>query len=193
MARPRAFDRDEVLDKAMAKFWSDGFHATSMQQLVDATGLNRASMYQNFHDKRGLFIAAVDHYIEQRSAKRLASVDSDGDPIQVIRDYFLVLMAAENDIERRRGCLLTNSAIELATVEHEIACRITQVFGSMHRRFEVAIERGQAEGSIRADMTASAIAGMLLGLLQGLRVLSRSGLEQSKLKSNVETALNAIR
>lgn len=192
MSRPPAFDRNQVIDEAMALFWRQGFHATSIQQLVEATGVNRASMYQTFGDKRGLFRAAMDRYINERSAKRIAAVDRTGSPLAVIRGYFLALIAAESDIERQMGCFLTNSAVELAPIEGEVKQRVQAVFTAMRDRLAAAIHSGQADGSIRRDIEPDALADMLLGLLQGLRVLARSGSDKAEIEANIETALKVI-
>ena len=76
MARTRSFDEDEVLDRAMALFWRKGFEATSIEELVSVSGINRASMYAVFGDKRRLFLAVLDHYLARVNAERLVTTSS---------------------------------------------------------------------------------------------------------------------
>ena len=78
MARPKEFERDVVLDRAMQVFWSSGYEATSIQHLVDRMGIQRGSLYATFGDKRALFFAAIDHYDRVVTAKLLAVLEEPG-------------------------------------------------------------------------------------------------------------------
>ena len=94
MARTKAFDRDAVLDRAMDLFWKQGFEATSVQQLVEVTGINRGSMYDTFGDKRELFIQALTRYADKSAMKRLEILNGTDKPLEGIRAFFDSIIAA---------------------------------------------------------------------------------------------------
>jgi TetR/AcrR family transcriptional repressor of nem operon len=87
MAGVKQFDQDEVLDRAMMLFWSQGYEATSIEELVEATGINRGSLYATFIDKNGLFLAVIDRYLETVAKSLMASL-SDPDPRRAIERMF---------------------------------------------------------------------------------------------------------
>ena len=112
MARPREFDQNDVLDKVVGVFWSRGFEATSIQDLEEATGLKRGSLYNAFGDKATLFHEAFDHYMQQSAVRRVLNNGSNGsarDTIDAILDAVV-----EEGSKSKKGCLLTNTITELA-------------------------------------------------------------------------------
>ena len=192
MARQKEFDRDAVLEQAMLVFWRHGYEATSVQDLVTATGINRASMYGTFGDKRGVFLAAVDRYLEHVNAKRLAELRAPGPAKAAIRRYFdglLVFAAGEG---RRLGCLITNSAVELAPHDRQIGSCLRESLGRVEQAFHGVIERGQAQGEISPEKDPRALARFLVSTVQGLRVLSRADSEEAVLRDVVSVALAAL-
>ncbi len=88
MARPREFERDVVLDRAMQVFWSRGYEATSIQHLVDRMGIQRGSLYDTFGDKRALFFAAINRYDRVVTAKLVAVLEEPGSGKDAIRRLF---------------------------------------------------------------------------------------------------------
>ena len=192
MARQREFDRDRVLDQAMRAFWRKGYEATSVQELVAATGINRASMYDTFGDKRGLFLAAIDHYLAQVNGRRLALLAAPGPAKQVLRHYFEELLAFSCGEGRRLGCLLTNSAIELAPHDRQLGEKLRATMARVEARFQEVIERGQRRGEIPATHEPRALARFLLNAVQGLRVLSRAEASEASLRDVIEVTLAAL-
>jgi TetR/AcrR family transcriptional repressor of nem operon len=96
MAGVKQFDRSQVLDRAMALFWTRGYEATSIHDLVEATGVNRGSIYGTFGDKKGLFLAVLDHYLET-VAKSLMAELSDPDPRRAVERMFDSLIRRTSD------------------------------------------------------------------------------------------------
>lgn len=193
MPRPRAYDRAQVLDSAMQLFWRQGYEATSIQDLVAATGINRASMYNGFGDKRELFRAAIAHYLQQVSAKRAARLESAASPLQGLRDYFEELIVFSLGDGRKLGCLLTNSALELAPHDAELAEELTGIFERVEATFARAIEAAQAAGEIPAEKNPRDLACFLLNTVHGLRVQGRLAPDPKRLRAIVDTALGALR
>ena len=104
MPRPRAFDEESVLDNAMNIFWSKGFEATSIQDLVNETGLNRASMYASFGDKKALFLRVLDHYSQKISAQRFADLRNIEDGRAAIEKTFRDTAKTGCAEGRHKGC-----------------------------------------------------------------------------------------
>jgi TetR/AcrR family transcriptional repressor of nem operon len=192
MGRPKQFDHEEALDKAMRLFWRQGYSATSVQDLVEATGLHRSSMYGTFGNKQRLFLAAIDRYVAQVSAARLERLRGPGPAKAAIRDYFGAML----DFARRDGeilgCLLTNSAVEIAPHDAEIAASLRTSLAAVEDALFEVIRRGQEQGEIAADKDARSLARFLLGVVQGLRVLMRARSDEAHLHAVVETALATL-
>lgn len=192
MPRPRAYDATDVLDRATALFWRQGYAATSVQELVEATGLNRASMYAAYGDKHGLFLAALDHYLTRIAAERMAPLEQDGPALAAIGAFLRGLIEASGS-EPRLGCLLTNSLTECGPHDQAVTERLLHSLAQVEAALAATIRRGQAEGSIGATDSAEALAGLLLTMAQGLRVLSRGGMSDAALERVVDTALALLR
>jgi len=192
MARHKRFAEEAVLERAMRAFWAHGYAATSIQDLVSATGVNRASLYGTFGDKRRLFLAAVDHYVARIATERLGALQGDVPARAALGRYFDELIAASSADGRGLGCLLTNTAIELAPHEPEIAAMLRARFDRVEAAFLDVIRRGQAAGEIAAEKDARALARFLVATVQGLRVLTRAGEDDDTLREIVNVALGAL-
>lgn len=177
MARHKDFDPDLALDKAMRLFWRRGYHATSIQDLVEATGVNRASLYATFGGKEDLFLAAVERYLAQVNRKRLAKMQANPSARAAIRGYFEDLIAFATGEGRRLGCMLTNSAIEFGDGEEPIGRRLFGLFDEVEEQLTALIERGQAAGEIDPARDPRAAARFLLTMINGMRVMSRVKLD----------------
>lgn len=189
MARHKEFDRATVLDQAMRAFWRRGYEATSIQDLVEATGINRASMYDSFGDKHGLFQAAVQHYIANVSGPRLKRLEAEGSAVAAIRGYFEELAAFSAGEGRDLGCLITNSAVELAPHDPVVAETLRQSLAKVEDAFYRALLRARAGGEVPEDMDLRATARFLTATVNGVRVLARANPDPGTLRDVVATAL----
>ena len=192
MARQKEFDRNEVLEKAMQAFWRRGYEATSVQDLVLATGINRGSMYDTFGDKRGLFQAAVAFYISNVSARRLKKVTESDAALEAIRDYFEDLVAFSVKDGRELGCLITNSVVELAPHDAPIGDMLRDSFGRVEEVFRRALIRAQEAGELSLDVNAKAVARFLTATANGIRVFARADADAETMRDVVDSALSVI-
>ena len=192
MARPISFEQKEVLDKVVALFWERGFEATSIQDLVEATGLNRSSLYNSFGSKEGLFAAALEHYIATFSRDRLAALAQTNNAKEGLRRYFDDLIRFSVGEGKGLGCLLTNSATELASKDAAVARQLNEQFEVVRQLFADLIVRAQAQGEVAHTKDSEAIASFLLTTIQGIRVLSRAYVEEEQLRQTVKTALSVL-
>ena len=174
MVWERQFDATETLDSAMTAFWSRGYAATSMQDLVDALGVNRASLYNTFGGKRALFLRALRAYDRRFREARLADLDTEASPRVAIARLFHDWVAVLCRDGGRRGCFMTNTALELAPHDAEVGALVAASQADIERFFRDRLAEGQAQGDIRADLDPERTAAGLLSSLLGLLVLARS-------------------
>lgn len=192
--RPLSFDKAVVLKTAMDVFWQKGYVATSIQDLTDATGLSRASLYNAFVDKERLFLAVIDHYIETESIKLIEALRCESRPgAAALRHYFDRLIAFSCAEGKRLGCLLTNTATHLENKGGNLEIVLDTMFARLEGVLLATLERGQADGSIKPEIDAPKTAKFLITLAQGLRVLSRGRLrDEAFLHDAVEGALTFL-
>ena len=193
MARTKAFDRDAVLDRAMDLFWKQGFEATSVQELVEVTGINRGSMYDTFGDKRELFIQALTRYADKSAMKRLEILNGADRPLDGIRAFFDSIIAASTaDETKRLGCLMTNSAIEMSVRDPEIGDMLRDRITHVEMAFHKVLKRARKGGDIPKTQNIKALARFLTSTIQGVRVLARAGSEPEVLRQIVDVAMNSL-
>ncbi len=171
MPRKKQFVVDDVKQKAMIAFWGRGYNATSLQDLVNCMGVNRASLYDTFGDKYALFLDSLYTYKSIYIKSYLAEQMKKHTPRQAIINYFLDMILKADD---RNGCLMVNTALELSAHDDKVAKIVGQSFNHIERNFfRKLIERGQATGEIAKSVVPITTARALLSLLIGLCVLSR--------------------
>ncbi len=176
MARPREFDAESVLSAATAVFWRNGFAGTSLAQLDRAVGLNRASLYNAFGDKRGLFLACLDHYGGREIAAAIDLLSGPGVGEPKIRKLFNGPIRAVQSGKDRRGCLLCNTAVELAPHDPQVEAAVMRHLD----RLRDAIAATLADGRSRKE--AIRRADQLTAGYMGLHVMAKAGAPVAQLK-----------
>lgn len=173
--RTKAFEPDDIADAAMQVFWRRGYAATSVQDLVDGTGLSRSSLYNAFENKQGLYRQALRRY-QAVTGSNVALLSGPGSPKALIRQ--LLMRVAEDELRdpQRRGCLAANASLELAGQDVAVAELVAHNFLSLQKALEQLIRRGQQSGEIAATKSPRALARFFVGTVQGLRVLAKGSL-----------------
>ncbi len=179
----KQFDVDDALTRAMEVFWSKGYEAASMQDLLVHMGINRGSLYDTFGNKRRLFLKALRHYQATYLRSRVAAAARGRTPKAVIGAMFEMLVADALGDNRRSGCLLVNTALERAPHDAEVAAVVAEGLGEIEAFFAATIRQGRAAGEIPEHVDAVEAARGLLGLMLGMRVLARSLPEETVLRS----------
>lgn len=191
MPRPKAYDEMALLDCAMEAFWIRGYDRTSIQELVGRTGVNRASLYGAYPDKRTLFIAGIRRYLDlvvEDNVRRLQTVEPAG---EAVRQFFLKLVEAP--VERmRRGCLLTNSAVEIGLEDEEVAALIRGAFNRVEQAICDRLTEAQRANQLAEGVKPLALARHLVAVLQGIRVMARVGVDRDVMRQAVSSALSSI-
>ena len=192
MPANKQFDEDFVLDQAMQAFWRQGYEATSMQNLVDCTGLHRGSLYGAFTDKRSLFVTTLRRYDDRHRLALLASLEADHPPREAIRRLFLAFIAQDPAPDVHPGCFLTNTALEVAPHDAEVAQIVANAQAQIEKFFLRMLKAGIACGEMNAQLHPPEAARGLLASLLGLAVLSRSRPDKKLLESVVADALRRL-
>ncbi len=188
MARSIEFDKTEALSAAIEAIWRRGYHAVSTNDLTAEMGLAKSSLYNTFGSKREVFMAALRQYSRERAARLSKCLQRQPVP----RSLRALLMAVASDNDAGKGCLLVNSAVEVAPHDPEVARIVRNGFLQMEAVFEAAIRAGQARGEFRADVEPKMEAIALVSGIAGLRVLSKAGFGAKALTPTIEALLSRL-
>jgi TetR/AcrR family transcriptional repressor of nem operon len=191
VARTKEFEPLEALDAATELFWRKGYEAASMRELLDAMGIGRGSFYDTFGNKHALFLSALDRFQEVRTSWVEEALRGEG--LGGIEGVFRRSLDGLFQFRPPRGCLLANSAVELAPHDPDVAARISRYIGRTEDAFEKALARARDRGEIRADSDPRALARFLVNTLHGMRVLARAGADREALEDTLRVALRALR
>ncbi len=189
--RPRSFDLNEVLDKALEVFWQKGYEGASLPDLTQAMGINKPSLYAAFGNKEQLFLKAVERYENRPDAFFYPSLQQPT-AYQVIERMLRGAAATACDPEKPSGCLLVQSALSCS----DDAMRVKQAL--IERRQAGAqlltqrLQRAHAEGDLPADVDPAALANFVITVLHGMSVQASSGTCGAALHAVVEFALRAV-
>ena len=168
------YDEIQVLENAMNAFWASGYEATSMSDLVAATGINRGSIYAAFDDKHHLFIRALKHYDQTHRIEHLQQLCEQHAPKESIIAAFESAAKIPENNTQPRGCLLVNTALELSPHDPEVRRFVNQSLQAVEKFFRDRLVAAQHDNTIDKSLDPVSTAQTLLGLFLGLRVLTRS-------------------
>jgi TetR/AcrR family transcriptional repressor of nem operon len=192
MARHKEFERDEVLHKAMEVFWSRGYEAASIQDLVRHMGINRQSLYDTFGDKHALYLQALDRYHEVESHKLFELLEKPGSVRKALRQLFAGVVEGSLCGGERRGCFMGNAMSELAgrcKATAEKACsNMAAVEGAFYR----ALLRGKKDGELKGVRDPRAVARFLNSSLQGLVLMAKATQDRKTLEDVVKVTLSVL-
>ncbi|MGB3051395.1 MAG: TetR/AcrR family transcriptional regulator [Polyangiales bacterium] len=191
MARAKEFDRKAVLERAMNLFWSHGYEAASMRELLDAMEIGRQSLYDTFGDKHSLFLASLEHYYAQGVGAIVAQLSAPDGGLSAIEDYF-DRMARRMSTKPYRSCLLINSAVELAPHDPEVAAIVNRFVKQLRKGFAKALGVAVGKGEARVD-DVDAVALYLTNSAMGLGPMSKARVPYKDLKLVSEQILKNIR
>jgi TetR/AcrR family transcriptional repressor of nem operon len=190
--RPRQFDTDAVLAKAAKVFWGHGYHATSIDDLVKATGVLRGSLYGVFGDKHGLMLAALDHYAEGSIAALVERLNADLPPEEALRNALLHHTRIAAALANPHSCFITNATLEMQPHDEALYAKLAAIQRRIATLYAAAIIRGQAAGVFNPELDEKAVADYLLCMTQGLRVLGKVKRNEDELAAIVDIAMHAL-
>ncbi|WP_294609447.1 TetR/AcrR family transcriptional regulator [uncultured Roseovarius sp.] len=162
----------DVLDAAMRAFWEHGYQGTSIADLVEATGLNRGSLYAGFKDKRSLYIDTLEHYDRIYRVAFLNQLRQLNDPKAAIMAAFTSVEVGNEDLPG--GCLMVNSTLEVAPHDPEIAALVEASMGQVEGFFLECLHRADQQGTLALGLRPGDTAKVLMGMMVGLLVITRA-------------------
>lgn len=188
------FNPDDAADAAMRVFWRKGYAATSVQDLVDGTGLSRSSLYNTFESKQGLFQQALRRYHGETGAIA-ALLAEEGSALERVRTLLQRIVASELQDEQASGCLVANTALELGGRDEAVTALLGEHVAVLESALMAVMQRGQQQGDIDPRHAPLALARFVVATIQGLRVMGRYRSEPDqarRLGDIVQVALTAL-
>ena len=192
MSRPKEFNPDDAIEKAMQVFWHKGYEATSMEDLLTAMDLNRGSLYDTFGDKRTLFLKVMDRYCTTFAGPKFSLLDQPGPALPTLRRFISGMIEGGLADPQRRGCLIANTVMELSPHEKEIAGTLRQALKMVEDTFFKVLARAKQQGELKPDKDPRALARFLTTMMQGTIVMIKAGASTDVVKQTAETALSIL-
>ncbi|MGW7078104.1 TetR/AcrR family transcriptional regulator [Streptomyces sp. NPDC054866] len=196
MARPRTFDEERALDAAMHAFWVNGYEATSTQDLCEATGLGRSSIYNTFSSKHELFQRALARYMDSMTSIQVEILeDAERPPMERLRALFTRILDSEFECREDGhsiGCLTVNTTVELAGRDPEAAEMLARDQAVRLAAISAVIRTGQSGGDITSTRDAGDLARFLNAVIGGMRIAAQGGADRAALTAIADTALDAL-
>jgi len=189
MGRPREFDIDKALDRAMGVFWQKGYEGASLQDLLHAMQIARGSLYKAFEDKHGIYLATLDRYDRTEVESGIAFLNDPGagDGMAKIRT---MLEGVKSD-KSRRGCFMCNAAVDRASFDAEVEAKVSGMLHRLQDAIAVALKQSR-RGKRWSEKRRTATAASLLNTYMGLRVLARAGYSATALQAIIDKTLDAV-
>ncbi|HHG8772480.1 TPA: TetR/AcrR family transcriptional regulator [Raoultella planticola] len=191
VGRPREFDPEDFLHTALECFWQKGYRATSMSDLMKASGLASASIYKLYPDKRAIYLAALQRYMEEgvsRGEKRQADLSPEAALRETLEFVALVASAPGGE----KGCFTIAAACELLPGDEEIRIKVDYKFNSIIRQLENILSRGQAQKVFRQDEEAKVMAHCIFMMLEGMRVYGKIKPDINELRKSNDFIVRSV-
>ncbi len=188
----KQFDRAVALRKAMELFWSQGYEATGVADLLDHMSIGRQSMYDTFGNKRSLFLAALRAYFEEQSRLIITQLRAPGSPLENMRAVFTRWEQMLAEIGPY-GCLMGNTAVELGPHDAEVAEIVRSGFTGVRDVIAETIQRGQEAGEIRAGLDPQQLASVIIVATQGSALFTKIEKEMQTAKAALSGILELLK
>lgn len=191
--RPREFDTALARDAAMQLFWSQGYEATSLSQLLSTMGLSKSSFYQTFESKRALFEQCLTRYEDILVSTMRAGLADAPNSLAFIAAALTDIATETRDPLGRRGCLMANTAAEFAQNDPQLARCVKAGFAASRDVFADAIVSAQADGSIRSKASPQTLADYLVTTVMGLKTQVKAGASAKQIENIAQVAVTALK
>jgi TetR/AcrR family transcriptional repressor of nem operon len=192
MARPREFELDDTLDRAMQAFWAKGFEATSLDDLCAATGLGRSSLYAAFGDKQGLYLDVLARYEAAAVSRIDAAISGSASPRAGIVAFVHKIVDDIVAGPGRRGCFIGNCAAELARQDKVVASRVRESMARVQNTFRDVLLQAKGAGQLGKNADVDALAAFLMSGIQGLRLVGKANPDRAVLTNIANVMLRCL-
>ncbi len=191
MSGRKQFNEAAALDAAMTAFWSDGYEATSVQDLERATGLNKSSLYNAYGSKERLFARCMERFGELYGMRLRSELDH-ADFASAVEGFFARLVERLEDDDLPKGCLATMAAMEFGGRGSEAARRVEANLEWMRGAFRSRCARAVEDGQLPENTDADAVAAMLLAMTRGVAVLNRGHSDPAVVRQAVKGMMASL-
>ncbi|WP_410598159.1 TetR/AcrR family transcriptional regulator [Amycolatopsis sp. lyj-90] len=192
MSRVKEFDVDAACDAALELFWRQGYEATSVSDLVAGLGIGKASLYATFGTKHQLYLTALNRYIARGNERFVADFAGPGPALDGVRRLIERYVAEILDESGRKGCFVVNAAMEMLPKDPEVARVVERSWDALELALRMALSRAKAQDEIGAGADPEALAGFLLTVLQGMRVLGKGLDHAARVRATAKQAIAVL-
>jgi len=191
--RPRTFDIDSALDRAVEVFWKHGFQNASMHELTEAMGLSKPSLYAAFGDKEALYLKALARYVELLVARHSAALDDEPDGRKAVAGFMRSMGKMGSDPALPGGCFIINGSADCGgtTVPPAVEQALRAALAGSESMLLSRLERTRADGQLPASAKPAELASLFATLMAGLAVMAKSGVGFAKLDAVIDAAMAA--
>jgi TetR/AcrR family transcriptional regulator, transcriptional repressor for nem operon len=190
--RPRSFDEDQVIDRAMQLFWTRGYEATSVSDLTAELGLHPGSLYRTFGDKHALFLRALGRYRDSQARALAPALLAGGPVLPRLRAAMVGFIKLAAEQEEPRGCLAANTAGERLPADKDAASAVAGVLSDVEDGFLQGLRAAARQGEIAGTLDLPGWAASLTMLVQGLQVVAKADADPRRLIRAVDAVLFAL-
>ena len=192
MARTKNFNREEALQRALQLFWCKGYHATSMQDLVDHMQINRSSLYDTFGDKRTVFLEALKQYQQQTTQALINRFNESKDLKATVKSVFETILKEITSCSTTNGCFMVNASIEMASFDPEVDRIIRENNMATQEAIYEALKKARHSGELNSGNDPMALSCFIMNTISGMRVAARTSVDRSYYENVIQIALNAL-
>lgn len=192
LGRPIEYDREVVLRSAMHVFWEKGFEATSLQDLLDTMQLSKSSFYQTFYSKEHLFQECILNYQKVMVEDLNEDFKNSESGYEFIKNTFICIADDAQNDEKKKGCLIINTAHEFGQKNNVIADIVKKSINKFENLFFQAVKLAQSENIIPKSKNANVLAKYLVNNMSGLRSLVKAGMSRKKLIEIIDVILEPL-
>ncbi|MDX3191810.1 TetR/AcrR family transcriptional regulator [Streptomyces sp. MN03-5084-2B] len=193
MADVKHFDEAAVLGVVVELFWRQGMATTGIRDVVAATGVSRSSLYATFGDKKQLYLAALDRYLDDNALPGFARLADDPSGLPAIARFFDQLIRVRCSGERARwGCLMVNAHTGAESADPDVRRRLDRHHGQLRAAFRDALGTARRLGQLHPGVDPESAGGQLALLAYGVNLRSRAGAPAAELDDTVRHALSAL-
>lgn len=192
MARSKDFDESEVLAKAVRLFWLKGYNGTSMQDLVDALGISRSSLYDTYVDKHTLYVKALEFYQNTGGSQVDDIVAHTESAKEAIKALLQLITGNLLKDKQHKGCFMVNAEVEVAPHDAKVKDIVCKNDKQVEEAFHRAIRKGQESGEISSKQDAKALTRFFLNTIKGIRVSAKSTTDKAFFNDIINTSLSVL-
>lgn len=191
MVGVRRFNTEKALDDIVSVFWKLGYEATSVDDLVAASGLGKSSLYGAFGSKEDIFLTALEHYLAGSRAQFYAALD-DPDLKTALEGALVVLKTRMTRHDSQPGCLLVLASENSESRSPQIRRRVVQAFSDEEKAFYDRLRKGQVEGQLSQDADPRALSRFFAAQGRAMAVNARVSSDPSVLDDILSISLTVL-